>query len=176
MTQEIITQETGLMNEDWFQLLLDDCQAIKIERETNAREEILNGKWELGKRISEENDDMDRKKVYGNQIVLTLSNTLGNSVSDLHNCVQFYQEYKVDSFEKVALPEGKNISWYKMVNNHLGNRGSKVKKVSKNYKLEDILEVFKFWFINQSPLQSKTFEEETNIFKELLLASKEEIK
>ena len=63
-----------------------------------------------------------------------------------------------------------------MVNNHLGNRGSKVKKVSKNYKLEDILEVFKFWFINQSPLQSKTFEEETNIFKELLLASKEEIK
>ena len=79
----IVRDESGLSNQEFYQALLEDCQAIVVERGFRARMEAIEGKWELGKRIYEENEQMDRQKIYGDKIVENLSRDLGISNSNL---------------------------------------------------------------------------------------------
>ena len=90
----IVRDESGLSNQEFYQALLEDCQAIVVERGFRARMEAIEGKWELGKRIYEENEQMDRQKIYGDKIVENLSRDLGISNSNLFSCIQFYKQFQ----------------------------------------------------------------------------------
>lgn len=142
MTKEIIIKkDTGIQNEEWYQGLIEDCRAIIVERSMNAKMEVIEGKWELGQRITEENVKMDRKEIYGKKIIENLSRDLGASTTDLWNCVKFYKQLEVKEFGDVIakLPEGKNVTWYK-ITLWLGGRTEEEKDdEKKSYRVSDIL-------------------------------------
>lgn len=117
----IINQGFELRATDFYQSLLDDCKAVITEKMFNSRVEIIEGKWELGKRINEENEQMERVKIYGKRIIETLAEDLNVSTSNLWTCMQFYNRFPEKTFSKVLenLPEGKDISWYLIMTKYL---------------------------------------------------------
>ena len=166
-----VKKEVSLKNEGWYKGLVDDCQAIVVERGTNARMEVIEGKWELGQRITQANEEMERGKVYGKRIIENLANDLGVSTTDLWNCVKFYKELEVEKFDNAVqkLPEGKNVSWYK-ITLWLGDRKSNEEnKVKQNYKLVDILEAFRVIIVERWVTDEKEIEHSVSEFKEALI-------
>ncbi len=151
----IIKKDLSLINEEWYSSLINDCKAIITERSYQSRMAIIEGKWELGERISKENDNFERSKVYGKHIVETLAKDLGISESGLWFCVQFYQEFKGDSFPNVLEKQtwGKDVSWYKITQEYLGKRDDKKGMPRATYKLVEILEAFRNWFITTCSMQ-----------------------
>lgn len=112
--------EISIQKLDWYQLLLEDLKAIIVERGKNSRMELLQGKWEVGKRVLE--DELNfRRAGYGERIVETIAKDLGISAVHLWKCIQFYKKYPFPSFDEVVsyLPEGANISWWKMSSRYL---------------------------------------------------------
>ena len=139
------------MNEDirkneYYINLLEECKAIKIEREYNSRIEIINGKWELGEIIVSSNKDLERKKIYGKGIINALSLDLEMSLSDLWACCKFYKKYRYKTVSDVLenLPEGKNISWYKITQEYLKDDEKERKEPARKkiYKTEVVLNAF----------------------------------
>lgn len=177
MSKEIaIKKEISLQNQEWYQGLVEDCQAIVVERGVNARMEVVEGKWELGQRITQANEEMEREKIYGKRIIENLSNDLGVSNTDLWNCVKFYKEIGVEQFDEAIpkLPEGKNVSWYG-ITLWLGARKENAKDiVKKTYKLIDILEAFKLLIIAKGAKDEKEIEQSVTEFRETLVNYKKE--
>ncbi len=101
--------------EEFYQHFIEECQAIKVESMFISAMELIKGKWELGKRISEEELRFG-KAGYGEGVMRIIAEDLNMSLSHVYKCVQFYNKYKFKEFEKVqeVLPGGKNISWYKL--------------------------------------------------------------
>ncbi len=58
---------------------------------------------------------------YGERIIETAAEDIGMSASHLWKCVQFYKKFPQNEFDDVEneLPEGKNISWYKIYTKYL---------------------------------------------------------
>jgi hypothetical protein len=98
---------------EWYEHLVSDVQAIITERLYRSRQEIIEGWWEVGQRIT--NDEHYRRYADGNvQALQKLANDLGRSLSALYYALQFFRQYPdlpaaLDTFE-----EGKNISWKKI--------------------------------------------------------------
>lgn len=143
----IIRDELELGNTDFYQSLLEDCRSIMVERGFRARIEVIEAKWDIGKRIYEDNEQMSRQKIYGERIIESLSRDLHISSSSLFSCVQFFKKYPFKEFEQVVpgLPGGKEISWSGIVRNILGRKNEYTKKEKLSYKLNDMCEVIKLW-------------------------------
>lgn len=107
----------SLLQTDWYALLVDDCKAILTEAVYRSRLELLEGYHLLGKRIVEDRNWQKYSK--GNGSCLSdLSNNTGIGERDLYRSIQFYNKFP--TVETVyELPEGKNISWSKVVNHYL---------------------------------------------------------
>ncbi len=97
----------SLKSEEWYQNLIDDCKTIITERRFNACWEVIQCKWEIG--------DFKRVKIYGKKIVQGLAESLKVSERDVWYCIQFRKKYP----DLNNLPEGKAISWTKIVNEYL---------------------------------------------------------
>ena len=154
--QEIVVKSnTSLHNEDWYLQLLEDCQSIKVERAFNASMEILQGNWELGQRISKENENMKRSSIYGEKVIETLSNDLGKSSSHLWKCVQVYQHYETDDFDTFVskLPDGKAITWTKALKSANVENEAKPFKEKTSFKLDEIVSSFKEWLIAKGTIE-----------------------
>lgn len=107
----------SLIQSDWYNLLVDDCKSILTEAVYRSRLELLEGYHQLGKRITEDVNWQKHSK--GNGSCLTdLSNNTGIGERDLYRAIQFYNKFP-DVEQVYELPEGKNISWSKVVNNYL---------------------------------------------------------
>lgn len=126
MTKKTITL---LQNCEWYQNLLEECQAIIVETRFNSAIEILKGKWELGKRILEDELNFERAG-YGKKIVETVSKDLGMSAVHLWKCIQFYKKFPKEKFDDVLneLPEGKAISWFKVSTLYLPKHKEEIEK------------------------------------------------
>lgn len=177
-----IKEETSLKNEEWYQYLLEDCEAIRVERKFNANLETLQGKWEIGERITQANNEMERKKVYGKRVIENLSNDMGVSTTDLWNCVKFYKEYNQPEVEHIdfeknivpKLPEGKNTNWYKLTLSLGGRKENEKDRVKVVYRLTDILEAFKVFVIAKGAKDEVEIEQSVVEFKETLVNYKKE--
>jgi len=102
---------------DWYQALVTDCKSIVTERLYRSRQEVIEGWHEVGERIA--TDANYRKHAQGNtDIKKRLAVDIGASVQTLYYAIQFYEKFPI--LESVQqLPEGKNISWTKIVKNYL---------------------------------------------------------
>lgn len=103
MTNDIVVS-------DWYESLVTDCKAIMTEAVFNSRWALVEGYHALGERIA--NDKQFVKHAKGNETSLTaLSGKLGMSSRNLYRALSFY-----DKFPDInTLPQGKNISWNKIV-------------------------------------------------------------
>jgi hypothetical protein len=110
--------ENEIVLSDEWQSLVDDCKAIHTEMIFNARWELIAGYHALGKRISE---DLIWHASGNGEKLTCLSNSTGIGERDLYRAIQFYEKYP----DLDKLPDGKNISWSKIVAALPGNSDSK---------------------------------------------------
>jgi N6-adenosine-specific RNA methylase IME4 len=106
--------QVKLENQEWYQGLVKDCRAIITEAVFTSRWALVEGYWNLGERI--ENDDNFKKFSKGNQSSLQdLAKNLSISERTLYYARQAYNKFpKLDK-----IPEGKNISWNKLITLYL---------------------------------------------------------
>lgn len=116
MTDEI-TVITDATREPWYELLVDDCKAIITEAVFNSRWALVEGYHQLGERIVTENN-LDRKEIYGKKILSDLTKSIRVGERVLYRAIQFYEKYP----DLSTVPEGKNISWNKIVTKYLPER------------------------------------------------------
>jgi len=104
MTNELQTQE-------WYTHLVEECKAIITEATFTSRWALVEGYWNLGKRIYEET------KTHPNilESVQGLAQSIGLSTRTLYYANQTYSKYP----NLQELPEGKNISWNKLITKYL---------------------------------------------------------
>jgi N6-adenosine-specific RNA methylase IME4 len=112
----VIDAETGveMVEQNWYQSLVEDCKAIITEAVFNSRWALVEGYHQLGKRIAADENYQWHAK--GNLSYLKdLSNNVGVSERRLYSAVQFYNKYP----DLSKVPEGKNISWNKILTKYL---------------------------------------------------------
>ena len=107
--QEIETQE-------WYIHLVKQCQAIITEAGFYSRWSLVEGYHQLGERILQEHDNFNGAKIYGQEIVQRVANSLGKSARSIYYAVQFARQYP----DLNLLPEGKNTSWHAICHKYLG--------------------------------------------------------
>ena len=122
MQTEIVEQNKfDLINSEWFKHLVDELKTNIIERRYRIASELLELKWYIGDRILQDIGSFERSKVYGKQVVILVSESLNCSERELYRCIQFRKKYP----DLDNLPEGKKISWHKIVNKYLPEKTRK---------------------------------------------------
>lgn len=108
------------MNDEKTRSLVDDCRAILTEGVFNSRWELIICYHKLGERINREK----LEGAYGQKIVSQLAQSLNTSKRTLYRACQFAEKYP----DVNLLPDGKNISWSKIVTNLLPETVSEPKE------------------------------------------------
>ena len=113
-----------LIKIEWYEVLIEDCKAIITEAVFTSRWALVEGYWKLGERI--ETDKNFAKFAKGNQSSLQdLANNLKISERTLYYARQAYHKYpKLDQ-----IPDGKNITWNKLITLYLPERTIKEKEL-----------------------------------------------
>ena len=120
------------ITEVWYNQLIEDCKDLITEVEFTSRWTLIEGYHNLGVRILQENDNFDRAKIYGQDIVQRIANSLGKRPRTIYYAMQFAKTYP----DLNLLPEGKNISWSHIINKYLTNGKEKpIMKKSDLYKM-----------------------------------------
>ena len=68
----------------------------------------------LGKRIREDNN-LERSEIYGEKILQGLAESISTSERTIYYALQLFDKYPILD----ALPEGKNITWKKLITKYL---------------------------------------------------------
>ncbi len=110
MKKELIKIE----QEEWYKALIEECKGIITEAIFTSRWALVEGYWKLGERI--ETDDNFKKFSKGNQSSLQdLASNLNTSERTIYYARQAYHKFP----ELNKIPEGKNISWNKLITLYL---------------------------------------------------------
>lgn len=99
------------LRDHWYQELVDDCQAIITEAVWRSRWELILGHHLLGKRIATDPDYQKNSNGNG-RIVQCLAEDINQSERTIYYSIKFFELYP-DPLKQ--LPDGKNISWTKVV-------------------------------------------------------------
>ena len=122
----IAKSDIDVLDHVWYQNLVDDCKTIITEAIFNSRWALVEGYHQLGMRIRNDLHFVEYAK--GNKTaVQDLARNIKISERTIYYAMAFYDKYP--SLDKV--PEGKNISWNKLITNYLPE-----KKVDKYYEYE----------------------------------------
>jgi hypothetical protein len=116
-------QERSYKGEEWFEHLAEECKAIITEAVFTSRWALVEGYWTLGKRIRTDlNWNKHSQSLYTSQ---DLANAIGISERTLDYALKAY-----DKFPKLDLiPEGKNISWTKLITTYLPESSADEKEI-----------------------------------------------
>jgi ParB family chromosome partitioning protein len=101
------------VNEDWYKELVEECKAIITEAVFTSRWALVEGNWELGRRIRE---DMNWQK-WGNNDLQGLANAIGQSERTIYYALAIFDKFP----DLNKIPEGKNISMNKLITKYLPN-------------------------------------------------------
>jgi len=104
---------------EWYDYLIDDCKSIIVETNHIIEWTRLEKYHELGKRILQDTDKAPHK-----ELVQHVAQDLSLSTRTIYYAVQFAKQYP----SLANLPEGKAISWRKMVNKYLPKKEARDKK------------------------------------------------
>jgi len=110
--------ENDIKKQEWYQNLVDDCQTILVEKGYRARMEIIEGYHELGERIE---TDVKFKKWSNKRggAIRQLADDIKVSNATIYFAIQFYIKWPELSNAFESFTEGKEISWFKIVNKYL---------------------------------------------------------
>ena len=105
----------GLAEAEWFVALADELNSIFVEHEFTSRWALVEGYHAVGKRILEERDVLKQKGISQKQFLAEISQKINRKERSLFYAIAFAQKYP----ELDSLPEGKNVSWFKIVQKYL---------------------------------------------------------
>ena len=124
--------------ESWYASLIEELADIITETGFTSRWALIEGYHAVGTRILQENDNFERAKIYNEQILQRIANSLGKSPRTLYYAVQFVRTYP----DLNLLPEGKDCSWSKVVNKYLaiGDKKRTITKADLSRMIKEIKE------------------------------------
>lgn len=105
----------NVVSYEWYQNLVEDCKNILTEAVFTSRWALIECYHQLGERIRKESEKTPITK-----FTARLSVDLKQSERTLWRAVQFYDTYQ----DLNNLPEGKNISWNKILTKYLAKEQS----------------------------------------------------
>ena len=112
----------------WYEDLIEECKDIITEAIFTSRWALVEGYWNLGKRIREDLNFQEYSK--GNKSsVQDLARNLKQSERTLYYAIQCFDTYP----DIQQLPEGKNITWNKLITKYLPNK-EKTKPIVRRVK------------------------------------------
>lgn len=123
---------------DWFDNLVDECKAIITERMFNSNLEKITGYHELGLRVLEENNNFERSKIYGKEIMKRVSLSLKVGERTIEKAVQFAKLYPDVDTMLNDTTMGKNITWNKICNVYLPKHKELVEPEIQHYTIEQL--------------------------------------
>jgi len=107
-----------IQNQEWYQVLVDECRAIITEAVFTWRWAKVEGYWRTGERIRQDCPRHKKGEHYQGKLDKLLSDlrvSVGISEATLWRAVALYDKYP--SLDQI--PEGKNISWNKLITLYL---------------------------------------------------------
>lgn len=108
--------EIEFQNEEWFGSLLDDCQSTLTEGIHYSRWTLIQTYHLLGKRILEDKKNFEKHNVKKDKsIVEIIAGNLNQSTRNIYYAMQFARKYPKMENVLSELPEGKTISWKKII-------------------------------------------------------------
>lgn len=117
MSDELITQNDYAQTEE-FGFFIEECRQIFVQKLKESKYALVEAKWLLGKRITEEELKWARAPK-GEKIIEVISVALGISPVHLWKIIQFYKVYPVEKYKTfdevwMDLPSvlGDNVSWF----------------------------------------------------------------
>ena len=110
--------------QDWYKSLVDDCQSVITEGVFNSRQDLLQAYHQLGERILEDEKKFEETGIYGEGITKRVSLSLNLSQRTIQYAIKFAKKFP----DIQQLPEGKNISWHKMVSKYLPDKPEQKEK------------------------------------------------
>ncbi len=113
-----------MLAESWYDEMVQECQAIITETLYRSRQELIEGKHQLGERIC---SDSNFRKMQGSKTanLQKLFEDIGIGRADGYACVAFYQKFPNLSAGVESFKEQKNISWDKIKRNYLPSKQQK---------------------------------------------------
>ncbi len=139
------------LSEQWYETLIEDCKDLITEVEFTSRWTLVEGYHSLGSRIISENENFERAKIYGQDIVQRIAISLNKKPRTIYYAVQFARQYPELSF----LPEGKNTSWHHIINKYLTDGKEKPVKLSPTEMIKQIKELLQTeWMKENQEVQS----------------------
>ncbi len=127
-------------NTDEYKSLLEDCEAIIIEKEFENRFSIIEGYHQLGLRILEIPLEVD---VNLDSLLSEVARTIKQRKSKLEYAVKFASLFP----DLADLKMGKNISWNKIVKTYLQEKDETLPALPDNDKLKVIINENKDWLV-----------------------------
>ena len=111
----------NIVKSQWYEDLIEDCKDIITEAIFTSRWALVEGYWNLGKRIREDLNFQEYSK--GNKSsVQDLARNLKQSERTLYYAIQCFDTYP----DIQQLPEGKNITWNKLMTKYLPESKNKI--------------------------------------------------
>jgi hypothetical protein len=119
-----------------YSQLIEDCRDILVEAVFASRWSLIEGYHMLGKRVTE--DEGYQRHAKGNAVVCKgIARSIGLSERTLYYALQFYAQYP----NLQTIPEGKTISWTKLITKYLPTPDGKPAKLVKLCPFSD--DIFK---------------------------------
>ena len=117
-----------IREKEWFNETIEDLKAINIEYTYLERQSRIKKYWEIGQAIRAQVPLFEQEKLFGRNIIKLVAKSINLSPRLMYDVMKFVDMY--DTFEEVEnLPEGKNLTWTKIVENYLReNKGSRPRK------------------------------------------------
>jgi len=106
-----LTQPQTKLQEEWYIQLVSECKAIVTEAVYNSRWALVGGYWQLGKRMREDPS-------FNTKLLQDLAVDIKVSERTMWYALKAYDKYP----DINKMPEGKNISWNKLVTKYLPQR------------------------------------------------------
>jgi hypothetical protein len=106
-----LTQPQTKLQEEWYIQLVSECKAIVTEAVYNSRWALVEGYWQLGKRMREDPS-------FNTKLLQDLAVDIKVSERTMWYALKAYDKYP----DINKMPEGKNISWNKLVTKYLPKR------------------------------------------------------
>ena len=108
-------QLVALIKHKWFYHMIEDIKDLITEATFTARWTIIEAYHSLGLRILQEKGNFEKSGIKDERIIETVAKAIGKSERTVYYAVEFAQRYPTLNM----LPEGKNTSWHRIVNQYL---------------------------------------------------------
>lgn len=107
-----------IKNQEWFYTIVEDLKAIKTEMTWIERQTRIQQYWMIGNQVKESTPLFEKQGIFGREMYRLIARNMQISSRLMYDVMKLVETF--DTFEQIEnLPEGKNLTWSKLIKNHL---------------------------------------------------------